>query len=58
MKKPFFYKYRGTFTDRYINFPSKFEVFKWVCMWIGFMWMLLWGFSFLLRAVEWLVTFI
>jgi hypothetical protein len=57
MKLKFLRKYRGTFTERYINMPSKLEVFSWVCMWIGFIWMLLWGFELIIRGIVWLASF-
>ena len=58
MRFKFLRKYRGTFTERYINMPSKLEVFSWVCMWVGFFWLLFWGFAYIIQGIVWLANFI
>lgn len=54
MKKPFLHKFKGTFTERYVDLPSKLDILGWALMLIGFFWVLLWGFAFLCQFVDWL----
>ena len=54
MKRKFLQQYRGTFTERYVDLPSKWEVLGWVFAFIGFFWTLVWGFAYLCQLVDWL----